>query len=113
MCTVTCRNYHKAATALKALRAEAVQHSRGASFNDTLKELRTLFESSQQHKKFWQLLVDQQVSLVSDDEAPGSGVSAPEAEDFLKHDTSHGQARCSSCIDRLTICTLSIFQTHC
>ena len=87
-----CRNYQKAASALKAMRAGAVQHSRSGSFNDTMKHLRALFESSQQHKNFWQLLMAQRITLISDDEAPGSGISAAEAAEFLEHPASHAQA---------------------
>ena len=87
-----CRNYQKAASALKAMRAGAIQHSRSESFNDTLKHLRAHFESSQQHKNFWQLLMAQRITLISDDEAPGSGISAAEAAEFLEHPASHAQA---------------------
>ena len=87
-----CRNYEKAASALKAMRAGAIQHSKSENFNNTLKYLRTLFESSQQHKNFWQLLMVQRITLISDDEAPGSGISAAEAADFLEHPVLHAQA---------------------
>ena len=87
-----CRNYQKAASALKAMRAGAIQHSRSASFNDTLKHLRTLFLSSQQHKNFWQLLMAQRITLISDEEGAGSGISAAEAADFLENPASHAQA---------------------
>ncbi len=70
------------------MRAAAVQHSRGASFNATLKDMQGQFKDSSQHQKFWQLLMDQQTSLVSDEEAPGTGVSAAEAEGFLRQQAS-------------------------
>ena len=89
-----CRNHQKAASALKAMRAGAIQHSRSEQFNDTMKNLRTLFKSSQQHNNFWQLLMAQRITLISDEEAPGSGVSAAEATDFLEHAASQAQVCC-------------------
>ncbi len=83
------RNYQKAAKAVRAMRAAAVLHSRGASFNETLQNLQAQFQSSTQHQKFWQLLIKGKVTLISDDEAPGAQLSAAEAEDFLKqHNTA-------------------------
>ena len=87
-----CRNYQKALHALEALREAAIQHGRGDSFNDTLKDLQKQFHSATQHQTFWQLLMDQQMTLVPDEEAPGTGVSAAEAEDFLKQHASREKA---------------------
>ena len=87
-----CRNYQKALHALQAMREAAVQHGRGASFNSTLEDLRSKFQGATQHQSFWQLLMDQQVTLVSNEEDPGSEVSAAEADDFLKQHASRGQA---------------------
>ena len=86
------RNYQKAASAVKAMRAAAVLHSRGASFNKMLQNLQAQFQSSAQHQKFWQLLVEQRVTLISDDEASGAGVSAAEAENFLKQHITAAKA---------------------
>ena len=74
------------------MREAAVQHGRGASFNSTLEDLRGKFESATQHQSFWQLLMDQQVTLVSTEEDPGTEVSAAEADNFLKQHASKGQA---------------------
>ena len=78
--------------ALEAMREAAVQHGRGASFNSTLEDLRGKFESATQHQSFWQLLMDQQVTLISTEEDPGTEVSAAEADNFLKQHASKGQA---------------------
>ena len=86
------RNYQKALHALEALRDAAVQHSRGARFNDTLKDLQTRFQGATQHHGFWQLIMDQQMSLISDEEVPGTGVPAAEAEAFLKRHASKAKA---------------------
>ena len=86
------RNHQKAASAVKAMRAAAVLHSRGASFNQTLQDLQAQFQSSAQHQKFWQLLMEQNVTLISDDEASGAGVSAAEAENFLKQHVTSAKA---------------------
>ena len=74
------------------MRAGAIQHGRSENFNDTIKKLRTLFQSSQQHKNYWQLLMAQRITLISDEEAPGCGISAAEATDFLEHAASQAQA---------------------
>ena len=95
------RNHQKAASAVKALRAAAVLHSRGASFNTTLQNLQAQFQTSTQHQKFWQLLMERKVTLISDDEASGAGVSAVEAENFLKQHVIGAKASFSqhSCPD--------------
>lgn len=91
--------------ALQALRDAAIQHGRGKGFNDTLKDLQTQFQGAAQHHTFWQLLMDQQMTLVSDEEAPGAGVSVAEAEDFLKQRASEGKASVAFCISEvLFIC---------
>ena len=86
------RNYQKALHGLETLRNAAVQHGRGASFNDTLKDLQTRFQSATQHHSFWQLIMDQQMTLISDEEVPGTGISAAEAEAFLKQHASKAKA---------------------
>ena len=87
------RNYQKALHALQAMREAAVQHGRGPSFNSTLEDLHSKFQGATQHDSFWQLLMDQQMTLISNEEDPGSEVSAAEADDFLKQHASKGQAR--------------------
>ena len=102
------RNYQKAAHALEAMREAAIEHRRGPSFNKTLKDLLTRFQGTMQHHSFWQLLMDQQMSLISDDEAPGTRVSAAEAEDFLKQHVLKAKARL---IASLKLPSLAAFTT--
>jgi len=73
------------------MRAAGIQHSRGASFNNTLKDMQGQFKDSSQHQNFWQLLMDLQISLVTVEEDPETGVSAAEAEGFLKQHASTGE----------------------
>ena len=101
------RNHQKAASAVKAMRAAAVLHSRGASFNKTLQDLQAQFQISAQHQKFWQLLMEQKVTLISDDEASGAGVSAAEAENFLKQHISAAKASFSQHLSWLMIMSSS------
>ena len=80
------------------MRDAAIAHRRGPSFNGTLEGLLTRFQDSTQHHAFWQLLMDQQMSLISNEEAPGTGVSAAEAEDFLKQHESKAKVRSQGAI---------------
>ncbi|CAG8663340.1 12940_t:CDS:10, partial [Acaulospora morrowiae] len=76
--------YKKAIECMKALRQACAQENETSRFNDFLKELKTLCFNSQPPKThFWESVIREKISLISEDEAPDSTTTTQEAESFL------------------------------
>ncbi|XP_005361717.1 X-ray repair cross-complementing protein 5 [Microtus ochrogaster] len=72
----------KSMECIKAFREEAVQFSEEQRFNSFLKDLREKVEIKQLNH-FWEIVVQDGVTLITKDESPGSSVTAEEATEFL------------------------------
>ena len=68
----------KSMECIKAFREEAVQFSEEQRFNSFLKDLREKVEIKQLNH-FWEIVVQDGVTLITKDESPGSSVTAEEA----------------------------------
>ncbi|WIA30238.1 hypothetical protein OEZ86_000329 [Tetradesmus obliquus] len=84
------RQFPRAVQAVTALRQAAVQQGRPAAFNAYLDQLRDAFKPNPAKRAFWQQLMQQQLGPISDDEAPGAGVSRAAAEQYVQ---LHGAAQ--------------------
>ncbi|XP_054977551.1 X-ray repair cross-complementing protein 5 [Sorex araneus] len=74
--------FMKSMDCIKAFRKEAIQFSEEQRFNDFLKALREKVEIKQLNH-FWEIVVQDGISLITKDEAAGSSVTAEEAKKFL------------------------------
>ncbi|XP_049626283.1 X-ray repair cross-complementing protein 5 [Suncus etruscus] len=74
--------FMKSIDCIKAFRKEAIQFSEEQRFNDFLKSLRETVEIKQLNH-FWEILIQDGISLITKDEASGSSVTAEEAKKFL------------------------------
>ncbi|XP_003785139.2 X-ray repair cross-complementing protein 5 [Otolemur garnettii] len=74
--------FMKSVDCIKAFREEAVQFAEEQRFNNFLKALREKAEIKQLNH-FWEIVVQDGITLISKDEAPGSSVTSEEAEKFL------------------------------
>ncbi|XP_029789745.1 X-ray repair cross-complementing protein 5 isoform X1 [Suricata suricatta] len=74
--------FMKSMDCITALREEAIQVSEEQCFNNFLKALREKVEIKQL-KHFWDIVVQDGITLITKDEAPGSSVTAEEAKKFL------------------------------
>lgn len=72
----------KSMECIKAFREEAVQFSEEQCFNSFLKDLREKVEIKQLNH-FWEIVVQDGVTLITKDESPGSSVTVEEATEFL------------------------------
>nr|XP_048314931.1 X-ray repair cross-complementing protein 5 [Myodes glareolus] len=72
----------KSMECIKAFREEAIQFSEEQRFNSFLKDLREKVEIKQLNH-FWEIVVQDGVTLITKDESPGSSVTAEEATEFL------------------------------
>ncbi|KAK9814489.1 hypothetical protein WJX72_006674 [[Myrmecia] bisecta] len=83
------RLYNKARDCLPPLREACIQHGQPKAFNDFLHKLAADYEHSRLRADFWKRVHTAGVTLISEDEAAGAGVSKSEALDFLRQ---HGPA---------------------
>ncbi|KAI5152637.1 X-Ray Repair Cross-Complementing Protein 5 [Manis pentadactyla] len=74
--------FMKSMDCIRAFREEAIQFSEEQRFNDFLKTLREKVEIKQLNH-FWEIVVQDGITLITKDEASGSSVTAEEAEKFL------------------------------
>ncbi|XP_019582611.2 X-ray repair cross-complementing protein 5 [Rhinolophus sinicus] len=74
--------FMKSMDCIKAFREEAIQCSEEQRFNDFLKALREQVESKQLNH-FWEIVFQDGITLITQDEASGSSVTAEEAQKFL------------------------------
>lgn len=74
--------FMKSMDCMKAFREEAIQFSEEQRFNDFLKALREKVESKQLNH-FWEIVIQDGLTLITKDEASGSSVTAEEAKKFL------------------------------
>ncbi|XP_053454109.1 X-ray repair cross-complementing protein 5 [Nycticebus coucang] len=74
--------FMKSVDCIKAFREEAMQFSEEQRFNNFLKALREKVEIKQLNH-FWEIVVQDGITLISKDEAPGSSVTSEEAKKFL------------------------------
>lgn len=74
--------FMKSMDCIKALREEAIQFSEEQRFNSFLEALREKVEIKQLNH-FWEIVVQDGVTLITKDESPGSSVTAEEATKFL------------------------------
>ncbi|XP_044159821.1 X-ray repair cross-complementing protein 5 [Bufo gargarizans] len=74
--------YMKSMDCIKCFRAEAVRLSHARDFNDFLLSLKERTASSV-FKEFWEIVVQDDVSLITGDESADSAVTSAEAKQFL------------------------------
>uniref|UniRef100_A0A452V313 X-ray repair cross-complementing protein 5 n=1 Tax=Ursus maritimus TaxID=29073 RepID=A0A452V313_URSMA len=74
--------FMKSMDCITVFRKEAIQFSEEQRFNDFLKALREKVEMKQLNH-FWEIVVQDGITLITKDEAPGSSVTAEEAKKFL------------------------------
>ncbi|KAF6362412.1 X-ray repair cross complementing 5 [Rhinolophus ferrumequinum] len=74
--------FMKSMDCIRAFREEAIQCSEEQRFNDFLKALREKVESKQLNH-FWEIVIQDGITLITKDEASGSSVTAEEAQKFL------------------------------
>nr|XP_035941204.1 X-ray repair cross-complementing protein 5 isoform X2 [Halichoerus grypus] len=74
--------FMKSMDCITVFREEAIQFSEEQRFNDFLKALREKVEMKQLNH-FWEIVVQDGITLITKDEAPGSSVTAEEAKKFL------------------------------
>ncbi|KAM5228724.1 X-ray repair cross-complementing protein 5 [Ctenodactylus gundi] len=74
--------FMKSMDCIKAFREEAIQFSEEERFNTFLKALREKVEIKELNH-FWEIVVQDEVTLITKDESPGSTVTAEEAKKFL------------------------------
>lgn len=74
--------FMKSMDCIKAFREEAIQFAKEQRFNSFLEALREKVEIKQLNH-FWEIVVQDGVTLISKDEGPGSSVTAEEATKFL------------------------------
>ncbi|KAM4868499.1 X-ray repair cross-complementing protein 5 isoform 1-T1 [Urocitellus parryii] len=74
--------FMKSMDCIKAFREEAIQFSEEQHFNSFMKSLREKVEVKQLNH-FWDIVVQDGITLITKDEASGSSVTAEEAKKFL------------------------------
>ncbi|XP_036176174.1 X-ray repair cross-complementing protein 5 isoform X3 [Myotis myotis] len=74
--------FMKSMDCIKAFREEAIQFSEDQRFNNFLKDLREKVEIKQLNH-FWEIIIQDGITLITKDEASGSSVTAEEAKKFL------------------------------
>ncbi|XP_058520966.1 X-ray repair cross-complementing protein 5 [Ochotona princeps] len=74
--------FMKSIDCIKAFREKAIEFSEEQRFNSFLKDLREKVEIKQLNH-FWEIVVQDGITLISKDEACGSSVTAEEAKQFL------------------------------
>lgn len=74
--------FMKSVDCIKAFREEAIQLSEEQRFNNFLKALREKVEIKQLNH-FWEIIIQDGITLITKDEASGSSVTAEEAKKFL------------------------------
>ncbi|XP_074154842.1 X-ray repair cross-complementing protein 5 [Sminthopsis crassicaudata] len=74
--------YMKSLDCIKAFREEAIQLSEEQNFNNFLQALRDKVEDKALND-FWNIIVQDGITLITKDESPGSSVTAEEAKKFL------------------------------
>ncbi|XP_016280586.2 X-ray repair cross-complementing protein 5 isoform X2 [Monodelphis domestica] len=74
--------YMKSLDCIRVFREEAIQLSEEQNFNNFLQTLRDKVEDKALND-FWEIIVQDGISLITKDEAPGSSVTAEEAKKFL------------------------------
>jgi len=73
--------YGKALDCLKALKEECINHSDGKLFNDFLQDVKLEWKTSR--KDFWQRVVSDGLTLITDSQCASGGVSKEAAESFI------------------------------
>ncbi|XP_024419615.2 X-ray repair cross-complementing protein 5 isoform X1 [Desmodus rotundus] len=73
--------FMKSMDCIRAFREEAIQFSEYQRFNNFLKALREKVEKQLNH--FWEIIIQDGITLITKDEASGSSVTAEEAKKFL------------------------------
>ncbi|XP_015724172.1 X-ray repair cross-complementing protein 5 [Coturnix japonica] len=74
--------YMKGINCIRVFRAEAVKLSKVQCFNDFLQALKSKVEDKAL-ADFWEIVVQDRISLITKDEAEGSSVTSEEAQKFL------------------------------
>ncbi|KAK2494255.1 hypothetical protein MC885_002918 [Smutsia gigantea] len=74
--------FMKSMDCIRAFREEAIQFSEEQRFNDFLKTLREKVEIKQLNH-FWEIVIQDGITLITKDEASGSSITAEEAKKFL------------------------------
>ncbi|XP_027445532.1 X-ray repair cross-complementing protein 5 isoform X1 [Zalophus californianus] len=74
--------FMKSMDCITVFREEAIQFSEEQRFNNFLKTLREKVEMKQLNH-FWEIVVQDGITLITKDEAPGSSITAEEAKKFL------------------------------
>ena len=88
----TCfRFYKKALSCIPGLRGACVEHNKGQVFNTFLEQMASKYEQDQLRADFWRKVTDDQISLVSSDEASDVQTSNQQSEDFLISHTHQQQ----------------------
>uniref|UniRef100_A0A8C4PN97 X-ray repair cross-complementing protein 5 n=1 Tax=Equus asinus asinus TaxID=83772 RepID=A0A8C4PN97_EQUAS len=74
--------FMKSMDCIKVFREEAIESSEEQRFNSFLRALRERVEAKQLHH-FWEIVIQDGITLITQDEASGSSVTAEEAKKFL------------------------------
>ncbi|EFA77444.1 ATP-dependent DNA helicase [Heterostelium album PN500] len=74
--------YQKALECVVALRRGSIKESESLVFNQFLRELRDYYESKKRDD-FWQLIVTNQIGLITNDESDDSEITEKESKEFL------------------------------
>ncbi|NWS68526.1 XRCC5 protein, partial [Crotophaga sulcirostris] len=74
--------YMKGITCIRVFREEAIKLSKVQCFNDFLQALKSKLEDKTL-ADFWEIMIQDRISLITKDEAEGSSVTSEEAEKFL------------------------------
>ncbi|CAK6448111.1 unnamed protein product [Pipistrellus nathusii] len=84
--------FMKSMDCIKAFREEAIQFSEVQRFNNFLKDLQEKVEIKQLNH-FWEIIIQDGITLITKDEAPESSVTAEEAKKFLAPKESPNEER--------------------
>ncbi|XP_036277085.1 X-ray repair cross-complementing protein 5 isoform X2 [Pipistrellus kuhlii] len=84
--------FMKSMDCIKAFREEAIQFSEVQRFNNFLKDLQEKVEIKQLNH-FWEIIIQDGITLITKDEAPGSSVTAEEGKKFLAPKESPNEER--------------------
>eukprot|EP00828_Plagiopyla_frontata_P035002 TRINITY_DN4569_c0_g1_i2.p1 TRINITY_DN4569_c0_g1~~TRINITY_DN4569_c0_g1_i2.p1 ORF type:complete len:303 (-),score=81.79 TRINITY_DN4569_c0_g1_i2:145-1053(-) len=74
--------YPKAFSCLQALRKGCITEDEAVSFNDFLFDIRQDFAVGK-HEQFWKIIVENNVTLITNSESIESGITTEEAKEFL------------------------------
>ena len=100
ICTSPCCRYDKPLDCLTVLREACGEHAgQGYVFNTFLRELALKCKLDSGHSDFWQGVVGKDITLLTDTEAEGTGVTKEEAQRWLQQHLGIPKVATSQCSD--------------